>query len=65
MERLKELRLENNKIQLDLAAALDLDVQEISRYERGLVSPGLKRLIMIADYYDVSIDCLVGRTDER
>lgn len=65
MERLKELRLENNEVQLDLAAALDLDVQEISRYERSVVSPGLKRLIMIADYYDVSIDYLVGRTDER
>ena len=29
MERLKELRLENNEVQVDLAAALDLDVQEI------------------------------------
>ena len=65
MKRLKELRLENNEIQLDLAAALDLDVQEISRYERGVISPSLKQLIMIADYYDVSIDYLVGRTNER
>lgn len=65
MKRLRELRLENAETQLDLSVELDFDAQEISRYERGVVSPSLKRLITIADYYDVSIDYLVGRTDER
>ncbi|QEA43283.1 helix-turn-helix transcriptional regulator [Leuconostoc lactis] len=65
MKRLRELRLENAETQLDLSVELDFDAQEISRYERGVVSPSLKRLIMIADYFDVSIDYLVGRSDER
>lgn len=65
MRRLRELRLENAETQLDLSVELDFDAQEISRYERGVVSPSLKRLITIADYFDVSIDYLVGRSDER
>lgn len=65
MKRLRELRLENAETQLDLSVELDFDAQEISRYERGVVLPSLKRLITIADYYDVSIDYLVGRSDER
>lgn len=65
MERLRELRLENAETQLDLSVELDFDAQEISRYERGVVSPSLQRLITIADYFDVSIDYLVGRSDER
>ncbi|KQB82451.1 helix-turn-helix domain-containing protein [Leuconostoc lactis] len=65
MKRLRELRLENAETQLDLSVELDFDAQEISRYERGVVLPSLKRLITIADYFDVSIDYLVGRSDER
>ena len=65
MKRLRELQLENAETQLDLSVELDFDAQEISRYERGVVSPSLKRLITIADYFDVSIDYLVGRSDER
>lgn len=65
MKRLRELRLENAETQLDLSVELDFDAQEISRYERGVVLQSLKRLITIADYFDVSIDYLVGRSDER
>ena len=65
MKRLRELRIENAETQIDLSVELDFDAQEISRCERGVVSPSLKRLITIADYYDVSIDYLVGRSDER
>lgn len=65
MKRLRELRLENAETQLDLSVELDFDAQEISRYERGVVLPSLKRLITIADYFDVSIDYLVGKSDER
>ena len=65
MKSLRELRLENAETQLDLSVELDFDAQEISRYERGVVLPSLKRLITIADYFDVSIDYLVGRSDER
>ncbi|WP_311317157.1 helix-turn-helix domain-containing protein [Leuconostoc citreum] len=65
MNRLRELRHEHNELQIDLAVGVGMDKQEISRYELGITVPSLKRLIIFADYYNVSIDYLVGRSDER
>ena len=65
MNRLRELRHEHNELQIDLAVGVNMDKQEISRYELGVTVPSLKRLIILADYYNVSIDYLVGRSDER
>ncbi|TOY70754.1 XRE family transcriptional regulator [Leuconostoc citreum] len=64
MNRLRELRHEHNELQIDLAVGVGMDKQEISRYELGITVPSLKRLIIFADYYNVSIDYLVGRSDE-
>lgn len=36
----------------------------VSRYENGEREPGLKELIRIADYFDVSVDYLLERTDQ-
>lgn len=65
MNRLRELRLEHKERQIDLSVGVGIDTQDISRYERGVTVPGLKRLIILADYYNVSIDYLVGRSDVR
>lgn len=65
MNRLRELRLEHKERQIDLSVGTDIDTQDISRYKRGVTVPSLKRLIIFADYYSVSIDYLVGRSDER
>ncbi|WP_311317071.1 helix-turn-helix domain-containing protein [Leuconostoc citreum] len=65
MNRLRELRLEHKERQIDLSVGVEIDTQDISRYERGVTLPSLKRLIIFADYYNVSIDYLVGRSDER
>ncbi|WP_368434565.1 helix-turn-helix domain-containing protein [Leuconostoc citreum] len=65
MNRLRELRLGHKERQIDLSVGVEIDTQDISRYERGVTMPGLKRLIRFADYYNVSIDYLVGRSDER
>ena len=45
--------------------AMDLNMSQntISRYENGEREPGIAELIRIADYFHVSIDYLVGRTD--
>ncbi len=45
--------------------AMDLHMSQntISRYENGEREPGVAELIRIADYFHVSIDYLVGRTD--
>ena len=63
--RLKELRTERNITQLKLAMDLNMSQNTISRYENGEREPGIAELIKFADYFSVSIDYLVGRTDKR
>lgn len=61
--RLKELRKENNITQLKLAMDLSISQNTISRYETGERQADYKTLIAIADYFDVSLDYLLERTD--
>ncbi len=61
--RLKELREKRNITQLKMAMDLNMNQNTISRYETGEREAGYKELIMIADYFDVSIDYLLERSD--
>lgn len=61
--RLKELRKEKGLSQLRLATDLHTTQNTISRYETGEREPGIAELIKIADYFNVSVDYLIGRTD--
>ena len=61
--RLKLLRKQKHMSQLSLAMKLNTTQMSISRYETGKREPDLKTLILIADYFDVSIDYLLERTD--
>lgn len=61
--RLKELRKERGISQVKLAMDLCTNQNTISRYENGEREPGIKELIRIADYFNVSIDYLVGRSE--
>ncbi len=61
--RLKELRKAKGISQVKLAIDLDTTQNTISRYETGAHEPGIKELIRIADYFQVSIDYLLERTD--
>lgn len=61
--RLKELRKKNNISQLKLAMDLQLNQNAISRYETGVREADYATLIKIADYFDISIDYLLERTD--
>ena len=63
--KLKILRKEKGISQLKLALELNTSQNTISRYETGEREPGINELIKIADYFDVSIDYLVGRTDNQ
>ena len=63
MKRLKELRKKNNISQLKLSMDLTLNQNCISRYENGEREADYKTLIAIADYFNVSIDYLLERTD--
>lgn len=61
--RLKELRKRNNITQIRLAMDLNLNQNSISRYESNEREADYATLIAIADYFDVSIDYLLERTD--
>ena len=61
--RLKELRKKKGISQLRLATDLNTTQNTISRYETGEREPGINELIKIADYFNVSVDYLIGRTE--
>ena len=64
-DRLKLLR-ENKKISSkELADALNVDVATISNYESGRRNPKNETLLQLADFFNVSIDYLLGRTDDE
>lgn len=61
--RLKELRKSKQISQLKLALDLNTTQNTISRYETGEREPGISELIKIARYFNVSVDYLLGITD--
>lgn len=61
--RLKELRKAKGISQLKLGMDLCMNQNTISRYETGEREPSINELIKIADYFNVSIDYLLNRTD--
>lgn len=61
--RLKELRIKRGITQQRLAIELNLNQNSISRYESGLRKADYQTLILLADYFQVSIDYLLERTD--
>lgn len=61
MNRLKELRKQNNQRQEDIAKFLNITQSTYGRYELELSEPTLETLIKLADYYRVSLDYLIGR----
>lgn len=63
--KLKELRKEKGISQLKLAMDLSMNQNTISRYETEERQADYETLIKIADYFKVSIDYLLGRTENR
>ena len=61
--RLKELRRSRRITQLKLAMDLNLTQNTVSRYETGEREPGIAELVRIADYFHISVDYLLARTD--
>ncbi len=62
-ERLKSLRQEICATQSQLAEALNTTQRRISYLEAGKIEPDLQLLWKIADFFDVSIDFLLGRKE--
>ena len=61
--RLKEIRKSKGISQQKMAMDLNTNQNTISRYETGEREPGINELIKIADYFNVSVDYLLERTN--
>ena len=64
MKRLRELRIQKNLNQLDMANFLGCTTATYNRYEVGSREPDIQTIIKLADFFSVSTDYLLGRTDK-
>ena len=64
-DRLRSLRKENNITQQELANKFFITKSAVSKYENGVNTPENKLLQELAGFFDVSVDYLLGRTDNR
>ena len=62
-ERLIELRKARNLTQKQVYEGIGMSMLEYQRYEYGEREPSYQKLIALADYFDVSLDYLCGRSD--
>ncbi len=62
-KRLIEQRKLNKTTQQQMAEYLQIAQPSYIRYENGSSEPSLENLVKIADYFDVSVDYLLGRTE--
>lgn len=62
MENLKKLRLEKGLSQQALGECLDIGQQSVYKYENQITEPNIDMLKNIADYFDVSVDYLIGHS---
>ena len=63
-KRLKDLREDNDKTQKEIAEIIQTSQSYYAQYENGHRPIPIDRLIILADYYGVSLDYITGRTDE-
>ncbi len=63
--RLREIREDKDLTQAAIANVLGMRQQQYSKYELGIRSIPIEKLDILADYYQTSVDYLIGRTDER
>ena len=63
-QRVRELRREKNITQYELAAKLQCSISLVAMLESGKVSPYISTLSKLSDIFNISIDYLIGLTDE-
>lgn len=61
--RLKELREKQNIMAKDIAALLQISYRNYQRYEKGEIDPPTSKTLLLAEFYNVSMDYLIGRTN--
>ncbi len=63
VKRIRDLREDNDKTQQNIADVLGTSQTMYARYERGANELPVRHLLKLADYYGVSVDYILGRTD--
>ena len=63
-QRLEDLRVDHDKTQIEIAAFLNMNRNVYWRYEKGVREIPALAILKLADYYKVSTDYLLGRTDD-
>lgn len=63
-ERLKDIREDNDLTQVDVAEILKTTRQQVSKWETGAQMMGVDKYIILAEYYNISVDYLLGLIDE-
>ena len=64
-QRIQDLRTDANLSQKQLSEILHISQRSYSHYETGSRNIPVEMLIRLANYYDISVDYLVGRTDKK
>ena len=62
-KRLKELRLRDGVTQKAIADKIGVTSVSLQRFEYGTARPKLENIVALADFFNVSLDYLVGRSD--
>ena len=63
-ERLRKLRKERGLVMTDIAGLLDISTTQVNDLEKGKTGTSLQRLVILAEFYRVSTDYLLGITDD-
>lgn len=63
--RLRDLREDKDMNQTQVAKLLFTSQTVYSRYERGVLTIPVEHLLILADFYDVSTDYILGRTNDK
>ena len=64
-QRIEDLRIDSDLTQKQISEVLHISQRSYSHYETGTRGIPVDILIKLADYYDTTIDYLVGRTDRK
>lgn len=63
-QRLRDIREDNDMTQAQIAQILNIQQTQYSRYERGAVQMSIDKYIVLAKYYNISLDYITGIIDE-
>lgn len=63
VKRLKDLREDNDLMQKEVADIINTTQQQYSKYETGIRLIPIDKINILADYYETSVDYIIGRTN--